>query len=104
MKSFDKEKKKLMDKVIAETNEEREKLLEEARNEAAGLRSKLEKSLKTCRRTLNHDIAQKTQQEVFAIARKTLADLASLSLEEQSVKIFIKRLNELKKRRKETIH
>jgi len=31
-----------MDNVIAETNEEREKLLEEARNEASVLRSKLE--------------------------------------------------------------
>jgi len=32
---------------------------------------------------LNHEIEQKTQQEVFAIARKTFADLASMSLEEQ---------------------
>jgi len=46
---------------------------------------------------LNHDIALKTQREVFAIARKTLADLATLSLEEQSANIFIKRLNDLKK-------
>ena len=44
---FDQQKKKLMDKAVAETNEEREKLLEAARNEAATLRSKLEKSLKT---------------------------------------------------------
>ncbi len=49
---------------------------------------------------LNRDIAQKTQQEVFAIARKTLADLASISLEEQSVNIFVDRLNELKNEEK----
>ena len=93
---FDQQKKKLMDTAVAETNEEREKLLEEARNEAATLRSKLEKSLKTMQENLEHDIAQKTQQEVFAIAGKTLSDLASLSLEEQSVNIFIKRLSESK--------
>lgn len=98
--SFDKEKKELMDKAIAETNEERQKLLEAARNEATELRSKLEKSLTEMQENLNRDIAQKTQQEVFAIARKTLEDLASESLEEQSVTIFIKRLNDLKKEEK----
>ncbi len=90
--TFDKEKKKLMDNAIAETNEERQKLLEDARNEAAELRSNLEKSLKEMQENLNRDIVLKTQQEVFAIARKTLADLASLSMEEQSANIFIKRL------------
>lgn len=98
--SFDKKKKELMDKAIAETNEERQKLLESARNEATELRSKLDKSLKEMQENLNLDITQKTQQEVFAIARKTLADLASESLEEQSVNIFIKRLNDLKKEEK----
>lgn len=97
---FDQEKKGLMDKAVAETNEEKEKLLEAARNEATALRSKLENSLKEMQENLNRDIAQKTQQEVFAIARKTLADLASLSLEEQSANIFIKRLQDLKKEEK----
>ena len=92
---FDQKKKGLMDKAVAETKVEREKLLEAARDEAAGLRSKLDKVLKETQENLNRDIAQKTQEEVFAIARKTLADLASLSLEEQSANIFIKRLNEL---------
>lgn len=93
--TFDKEKKELMDKAIAEINEERKKLFEDARNEASELRAKLEKSLKEMQENLDRDIVQKTQQEVFAIARKTLADLACLSLEEQSTNIFIKRLNEL---------
>jgi F-type H+-transporting ATPase subunit b len=97
---FDQQKKELMDKAVAETKEEREKLLEEARNEAAGLRSKLEKSLNAMQENLEHDIVQKTQEEVFSIARKTLADLASVSLEEQSANKFIKRLNELTKEEK----
>jgi len=98
---FDTEKKKLMDKAVEETNVERDKLLENARNEAAELRVKLQKSLSEMQENLNSDIAQKTQEEVFAIARKTLADLASQSLEEQSTTIFIKRINELKKDEKQ---
>jgi len=98
--AFDLAKKGLMDKAVAETGKERQKLLEDARNEATELRSKLDKSLKEMQANLNRDIAQKTQQEVFAIARQTLADLASLSLEEQSANIFIKRINDLKKEEK----
>src|SRR5665648_914588 len=100
---FDQQKKKMMDNVIAETNEEREKLLEEARNEAAVLRSKLEKSLNAMQENLEHDIVQKTQEEVFAIARKTLKDLSSMSLEEQSVNIFINRLKESKNEEKKKL-
>lgn len=98
--TFDNEKKKLMDEAIAENNEERKKLHETARNEAIELRSKLEKSLKEMQENLNQDIVKKTQQEVFSIARKTLADLASLSLEEQTIIIFIKRLKDLGKEEK----
>jgi F-type H+-transporting ATPase subunit b len=98
--TFDKQKKGLMDKAVTETNEEREKLLETARNDAAELRSKLEKALNEMQENLNRDLEQKTQHEVFEIARKTLADLASVSLEEQSANIFIKRINELKKEEK----
>jgi len=98
--TFDKQKKELMDKAVAETKEEREKLLEAARNDAAELRSKLEKSLNEMQENLNRDLVQKTQNEVFEIARKALADLASVSLEEQSTNIFIKRINELKNQEK----
>ena len=98
---FDQEKKERMDKVVVETNVERDKLMEIARNEAAELRVKLQKSMSEMQENLNRYIAQKTQQEVFAIARKTLADLASQSLEEQSTTLFIKRINELKKDEKQ---
>jgi len=52
---------------------------------------------------LEHDIMQKTQEEVFAVARKTLKDLSSMSLEEQSVNIFINRLKESKNEEKKRL-
>ncbi len=94
--AFDQQKKGLMDKAVAETATERQKLLDEARSDANKLSVNLEAAAKEAQENLNRDIVQKTQQEVFAITRKTLSDLASLSLEEQSVNIFVKRLNELK--------
>lgn len=98
---FEQENKERMDKAVIETNLERQKLMEMARNEAAELRLKLQNSLSEIQENLHRDIAQKTQQEVFAIARKTLADMASQSLEEQSTSLFVKRINELKKDEKQ---
>lgn len=97
---FDQKKKELMDKVIAETKEEKEKLLEEARNEANELSAKLEEASKASKEKMNQEITQKTQQEVFAITRKMLIDIASLGIEEQCANIFIKRLDELKEEEK----
>lgn len=98
--TFDLEKKELMDKAIAETKEERMKLMEEARNEADKLSLKLEDASKKEQENRNKEIAEKIQHEVFAITRKTLADLASVSLEEQSTNIFTRRLNELNEEEK----
>lgn len=93
---FDRQKNELMNKVVNEAETQRQKLLEEARNEAKRLSAKLAEASKETQENLNRDIVQKTQEEVFAIARKALSDLASLSLEEQAVNVFIKRLNGLK--------
>lgn len=97
---FDQQKKELMNKAIADAKEERGKLFEAARTGAIALSSKLEKASQEAQKNLNHEIAQKAQDEVFAISRKTLSDLASLSLEEQSVNVFLKRLYELKEEEK----
>ncbi len=93
---FDQQKKGLMDKVVADSNTERDKLLEAAKNDANTLRSNLEKSAKENQENQNEAIAQKTQKQVFDITRKALTDIASISLEEQSANTFIKRLNESK--------
>jgi F-type H+-transporting ATPase subunit b len=92
---FDQEKKDLMAKAEAAAETEHQKLLEQARTDATALKTKLDEAQKEAQDTLNHEIMQKTRNEVFAITRKALADLASVSLEEQSGNMFIKRLNEL---------
>ena len=94
--AFDAEKKEQMNKVVAETEEKRKILLEDARKEAEAFRLQQEKASKEVQDNLSAEIEQMMRKEVFAITRKTLTDLASVSLEEQSVNIFIKRLNELK--------
>jgi F-type H+-transporting ATPase subunit b len=99
--AFDKEKQGLMDEAISETKQERQRLFQSVKKEANELRSKFEKSLAEMQESQSLHIAQKTQMEVFAIARKTLTDLSNGSLEEQLGKIFIERLNDLEKDEKQ---
>lgn len=93
---FERLKKTLMDKVVADNNTERDKLMEGVKKDAGILRANLEKDVQNKQESQNEEIAQKTTQEVFSITRKALTDMASVSLEEQSVNTFIRRLNESK--------
>lgn len=92
---FDAQKKALMDKAVADSNAQRDKLLEDAKNQANTLRSNLEKAIKEKQESDALASAAKTQEQVFTITKKALKEMASSSLEEQSVNTFIKRLHEL---------
>jgi F-type H+-transporting ATPase subunit b len=93
---FDQQKKDMMDKATSEAATQGQKLLEDAKNNAKALQDKLEKAAKDQREDLNHQMEQKTEQEVFAITKKVLTDLAAVDFEEQSVNIFIKRISGIK--------
>jgi F-type H+-transporting ATPase subunit b len=70
-------------------------LLDEARKAADALSAKRQESLANDARNLNQAITRRTQDEVFAIARKALTDLATSSLEERMGEVFMRRLREL---------
>jgi F-type H+-transporting ATPase subunit b len=91
---FDQQKKALMDKAVADAKTEKQKLIDGAKAEASTLRATMENAAKEKQESDNVTKAEKTQQQVFAITRKALADIASISLEEQSANTFIKHLKE----------
>jgi F-type H+-transporting ATPase subunit b len=98
---FDQQKKDMMDKATAEAGAQSQKLLEEAKNNAKTLQDKLEKAAKDQQADLNHQMEQKTEQDVFAITKKVLADLGDVNFEEQSVNVFIKRISNIKEDEKD---
>ncbi len=57
----------------------------------------------TEQRNLSQEIIRWTQKEVFAITRKTLADLAATSLEERMSEVFVGRLRALNGAAKEQL-
>lgn len=92
---FDRQRAALVSKAMDEAGAERQRLLDEARKAADAARAKRMESLRIDARNLSRAISQRTQQEVFAIARKALADLASTSLEERMGEVFTRRLREM---------
>ena len=92
---FDKQRAALLSKATDEAKAERQRLLEEARKDAAALSSKLQGALRDQEHTLHQAIRRRTQQEVFAITRKALTDLATTSLEERLGEVFTRRLREM---------
>ena len=90
--AVDKERAALLNKATNEAQAERQRLLDEARKDAESLRAKRQDALRNEQRNLGQEIIRWTQKEVFAIARKTLADLATTSLEERIGEVFVQRL------------
>jgi F-type H+-transporting ATPase subunit b len=98
---FDQQRAALLSQARDEAQAERQRLLDEARQAADALRAKREDALKREQQSLNDEIARRTRKEVFAIARKTLMDLAGTSLEERMSEAFTRRLRELNDEAKE---
>jgi F-type H+-transporting ATPase subunit b len=81
----------------------RQRLLDEARRAADALSAKRQESLASEARNLSQAITRRMQDEVFAIARKALTDLATTSLEERMGEVFTRRLRELNGATKEAL-
>jgi F-type H+-transporting ATPase subunit b len=92
---FDRQRAALLTKAADEAKAERLRLLEEARQAADALSAKRQEALINDAQNLNQAISHLAQKEVFAITRKALGDLATVSLEERMGEVFDRRLREL---------
>lgn len=93
--AIDQQRAALLSKATEEAQAEGQRLLAEARKAADALSAKRMETLRNDAGTLRQAISRRTQQEVFAIARKALTDLATASLEERLGEVFTRRLREM---------
>ena len=100
---FDQERAALLSKATDEASAERQRLMDEARKAADALSAKRQETLRNDAHNLNQAISHRAQQEVFAIARKALADFATTSLEERMSEVFTRRLKEMDGKTKESL-
>ena len=92
---FEQQRNTHMNEVLEAAKAERAKLLDAARQESEDLRGRLEQALRNEQRSLNEELGRRAREEVFAIARKVLSDLAGISLEQRMTEIFLDHLREL---------
>ena len=92
---FDRQRAARMGQATAKVKAEQQRLLDEARRAADAFSAKRMETLRNDARNFNQTLGRRVQQEVFAISRKTLTDLATTSLEERLGVVFTRRLREL---------
>jgi F-type H+-transporting ATPase subunit b len=92
---FDQQRSAVMKQATEEAAAERHRLLEAARQAADALGVKRHEALRAEAQGLGEALRQRAQEEVFAIARKALADLATTSLEERFGDVFTRHLREM---------
>src|ERR1035438_227448 len=102
-KTFDQQRSALVAKATDEAKAERERLVDQAKKDADGLRASQMDALRSDQIRLGSEITLLAEKEVFAIARKTLTDLATVSLEERVGEVFTRRLRELDPKSKELL-
>jgi len=91
---FDRQRAEMLDKLRDEARTEHQRLLEAARQDSDALRAKSQDALKRELAALDDEISRRTREEVFAIARKTLTELAGVTLEQRMTEVFIERLRD----------
>jgi len=92
---FERQRTSLIDRATKDAAAERHRLIDEAGQAADALGAKRREALLGDSLRLNQALVRRTQQEVFAIARKALSELATASLEERITEVFLRRLRAL---------
>lgn len=101
--AFQGQRQTLLAQATKEADAERQRLVDEARQAADALAAKRQQAIASDAQRLNQALVRRTQQEVFAIARKALADLASASLDERIAEVFVRRLRALESADKQSL-
>jgi F-type H+-transporting ATPase subunit b len=101
--ALDEQRDAILSGAREEAKAERERLLTQAHQAAEAVRLKHENAMQNDQLHLRYEISRMAQDEVFAIARKALADLAGANLEENMSEIFTRRLRELDSQAKESL-
>ncbi len=86
---LDNEKERILSEAREEAEEERNKMLKDARDEVEEKRRKWNESLSNYREGVIGDIRRKLGNQIYSISRKVLSDMTDKELEKQLLDVFI---------------
>jgi len=92
---LDRQRGALLEQATQEAQAERQRLVEEARRHADTIAAGRQEVWRREQEDLKEAVAHRVKDEVFAICRKTLNDLAGSMLEERMSAVLTRRLHEL---------
>ena len=101
--AFDQQRAELLSKAGDEASAKGEQLMDAARQAADALSAKRQKALNDEQQSLKEAITQRTRDEVFAMTRKALTDLADTTLEASMSDAFTRRVRALTGEDKESL-
>lgn len=90
-----KEKERVLKNVTEEAEEERKRMISAARDEVTGLEARWREAIDHEKSTFFQEFAGRVENEIFAISRQVLSDLAEANLEACIADRFIERLKSL---------
>jgi F-type H+-transporting ATPase subunit b len=102
-KAIDEQRNALFTKATDDAKAEHDRLVDDAKKEADTARTQRAEALKNDGARLSKEISRTAAEEVFGIARKTLNDLSTVSLEERIAEVFTRRLREMDGPAKKTL-
>ena len=91
-KIFDEQRAALMTKADGDAKAEHDRLVDDAHKQADGIRASEASALKSDQAHQAVAIRRMAQDQVFAMTKKTLSDLATVTLEERIGEVFTRRL------------
>lgn len=103
LEELEKKREEMVTKIREEVESIRKGLLERTRDEVEGIRAKWYETIQQEKQIFLGDLRRKAGEEVYAIARRSLADLADADLGRQIIGVFLKRMQALDKQEKELL-
>jgi F-type H+-transporting ATPase subunit b len=98
------QREQLLSEATDAAKSERQRLMAEARENAAALEAKQQRALQNKMQALQESVRNTARKEIFAIAEKALRDLAAVDIESQMVAVFAKQLRDMDEEQKSALH
>jgi len=89
---LDANREEMLAKAKADAEAHRAELVKQARAEAEALQARWRESIERQQAAFRQDLRERATKQTFAVARRTLADLAGAELEARILDVFLERL------------
>ncbi len=100
---LDQQRATFINEAKAQAEEERKQLINQARQEVESMQTGWREAIHREQDEFLANLGKRVQEQTYAITRRTLEDLADANLEQQTIKVFLNRLQTLDETQRQEI-